>query len=116
VWLMTWLGFFSVVCKSDDVGRGTLTVRARVRSDLEALKNHFLPGLGEIVENAGTDYRYRSKALRTDLAKALAKMVEDLDYSNFKDEVGRKQGKDRIMGTYERFSMILSSDPATNVL
>jgi len=94
VWLMTPLGFFSIVRKPDDVERGTLTIRARVKSDLEALRKH-LPSLGEIVENAGTDYRYRSKAPRGDIARALGKMVQNLDYDNFKDEVGKKQGKDR---------------------
>jgi hypothetical protein len=47
------------------------------------------------VENAGTDYRYRSKAPRGDVATAVAKIVQDLDYDNFKDEVGKKQGQGR---------------------
>ena len=92
---MTPLGFFSIVRKPDDVGRGTLTVRARVKSDLEAL-GKYLPSLSEILENAGTDYRYRSKAPDSDVASALAKMVQNLDYDNFKDEVGKKQDKDRV--------------------
>src|SRR5262249_11648333 len=50
MWLMTPLGFFSIVCKPDDKGRGTLTIRARVKSDLEALRREFLPALGPIVE------------------------------------------------------------------
>lgn len=39
MWLMTPHGFFSIVCKSDDRQKETLTVRSRVKSDLEALKN-----------------------------------------------------------------------------
>jgi hypothetical protein len=95
MWLITPLGFFSIVCKPDDVGAGTLTVRARVRSDLEELKKQCLPSLSEIVDGGGTDYRYRSKALRSDIGNALARMVQSLDYDNFKDEVARKQGKKR---------------------
>jgi ADP-ribose pyrophosphatase YjhB (NUDIX family) len=95
VWLLTPLGFFSIVRKPDDVGWGTLTVRARVKSDLEALREHCLPDLGEIEENAGTDYRYRAKAKRSQVAEALAKLVQDLDYENFKNEVAKKQGKHR---------------------
>src|SRR6476620_1335232 len=53
------------------------TIRARVKSDLEALRKHCLPDLGEIEGNAGTDYRYRAKAPR----------------ENFKNEVAKKQGK-----------------------
>jgi hypothetical protein len=95
MWVITPLGFFSIVCKPDDVGAGTLTVRARVRSDLEELKKQCLPSLSEIVDGGGTDYRYRSKALRSDIGNALAGMVQSLDYDNFKDEVARKQGKKR---------------------
>jgi hypothetical protein len=54
VWLITGLGFFSIARKPDDVGAGTLTIRARVKSDLESLRQHCLPGLGKIEENAGT--------------------------------------------------------------
>jgi hypothetical protein len=48
VWLITPLGFFSVVREPDDIGAGSLTIRARVKSDLEALRKHYLPDLGEI--------------------------------------------------------------------
>ena len=95
MWLLTPLGFFSIMCKPDDVGRGTLTIRARVKSDLEALRECLVPDLGEIEESAGTDYRYRANAKRNQVAEALAKLVQDLDYENFKNEVAKKQGKHR---------------------
>ena len=95
MWLITPLGFFSIVRKPDDVGAGTLTIRARVKSDLEALREHCLPGLGKIKENAGTDYRYRAKAPRGQVAEALAQIVQDIDYENFKSEVAKRQGKHR---------------------
>jgi hypothetical protein len=94
MWLITPSGFFSIVRKPDDTS-GTLTIRARVKSDLEGLRQGFLPGLGPIEENTGTDYRYRAKALRTELADALAQMVQGIDYVNFKDEVAAKQGYSR---------------------
>jgi hypothetical protein len=93
MWLITPVGFFSIVRKPDD--QDTLTVRARVKSDLEALRAHSLPGLGAIAEDAGTDYRFRAKAPRDEIAKALAHMVEDIDYGNFKNEVAKKQGHAR---------------------
>jgi len=95
MWLITPLGFFSIVCKPDDEEKGTLTVRSRVKSDLEALRKNFLPSLEAIAEGAGTDYRYRAKALREDIGKALAQMVQQLDYENFKNEVAHRQGKYR---------------------
>jgi hypothetical protein len=95
MWLMTPLGFFSIVCKPDDVDAGTLTIRARVKSDLEALRRDFLPRMGTIVEGGGTDYRYRAKALRGEIADAVAGLVRGIDYSNFKNEVAARQGKQR---------------------
>jgi hypothetical protein len=73
VWLLTPLEFFSIVRKPNDVGGGTLTIRARVKFDIEALQEHYLAGLEAIEEDAGTDYRYRAKAERGKVAEALAK-------------------------------------------
>lgn len=94
MWLLTPTGFFSIVCKPGDKERGVLTIRSRVRSDLDALKK-YLPTLGDIEEGAGTDYRFRAKANCNAIAKALTKMVQQLEYENFKNEVSRKQRKDR---------------------
>ena len=95
MWLMTPLGFFSIVQKPEDIPRGTLTVRARIASDLDNLRNGPLPTLGPTITNAGTDYACRAIAPREDVAKALAAVVMDLDYVNFKTEVGKRQGKER---------------------
>jgi hypothetical protein len=46
-------GFYSVVAKSGDPHDGLLTIRSRVRSDLEALKE-FVPSLGPIAESDET--------------------------------------------------------------
>jgi hypothetical protein len=95
MWLITPTGFFSVVQKADDVEAGTLTLRARVRSDLEALQARWLPDLGPITESRHTDYRFRAKAPREAVAAAMADMLRHLDYANFKNEVARVQGRDR---------------------
>jgi hypothetical protein len=92
MWLVTNFGFFSVVQKKGD---DILTVRARVRSDLEALKEKYIPAIGQILEGKGTDYKYRAKVSREDLAEAMRKIVKDIDYSNFKDSVAKKQGYKR---------------------
>ncbi|MGF6808439.1 hypothetical protein OKW30_003565 [Paraburkholderia sp. Clong3] len=95
MWLMTPIGFFSIVQKAGDIGADTLTVRARARGDLEALRDKYVHELGEIVEGAGTDYPFRAVAPRTSLSAALAAIVADLDYGNFKSEVARRQGAAR---------------------
>src|SRR5208282_2003323 len=92
MWLVTKYGFFSVVQKT---GEKNLTVRARVREDLDALRERYLPSLSPTVERAGSDYRYRAKASHVDFAEAMKKMVLDVSYCNFKDCVAVTQGKKR---------------------
>lgn len=92
MWLFTTFGFFSVVQKP---GETNLTIRSRVRSDLDRLRQKYLPSLGPVVEHGGTDYQYRAKASHTDLAEAMAKMVKDIDYGNFKNAVTQRQGRKR---------------------
>jgi hypothetical protein len=95
MWLMTRSGFFSIEQKPGDAEAGTLTVRARVRADLEALRAAYLPEMGEIAENTGTDYRYRARVRREALAAALQQIVLDIDYGNFKNAVCETQGSRR---------------------
>lgn len=95
MWIITPMGFFSIVQKPSDVPTGTLTVRARVRSDLEALQAAVLPGLGTITENKTTDYRFRATAPRSLVEAAMAKLTAQLDYSNFKTQVAKVQGSKR---------------------
>lgn len=95
MWLLTPLGFFSIVRKPDDLKADTLTVRARVRTDLERLKAEVLPELGEIRESSHTDYRFRAQAPREAVSVAMVRLVQRLDYGNFKNEVARQQGHAR---------------------
>jgi len=92
MWLITTTGFFSVVQKSGDTD---LTIRSRVRADLEQLKERYLPGMGEIRDREGTDYRFRASVSHEELAAVVSKMVADINYANFKDEVKRVQGAQR---------------------
>ncbi len=87
MWLLTPIGFFSIVQKSDDATANTLTIRARAKGDLDALRLHYLPSLGPVIANAGTDYRYRAQAPRTDIAQVMSKLITDIRYDNFKNEV-----------------------------
>lgn len=95
MWLITPVGFFSVVRKPADVDRKTLTVRARVRADLDKLRAQYLPELGPTQQSSINDYRFRATAPQVAVAAAMARLVENLDYANFKDEVKRRQGAAR---------------------
>lgn len=111
MWIMTPRGFYSAVQKDPDFD--TLTIRARARGDLESLCE--LPTMRsyaeDISEGAGTDYPYRIEVRRDDWNAALAAMGDEIDYSNFKDEVKEMQGKERA-ATYGRvWSALLDLEP-----
>lgn len=114
MWLITPIGFFSIVQKPGDKPAGTLTVRARLRSDLAALKQHYLPGLGTINESSDTDYRFRATASREEVSSAMAHLVDGLEYSNFKSEVSKRQGHARSKLYHDVWSVLykLQTDPA----
>jgi hypothetical protein len=98
MWLITPIGFYSIVCKPDDADAETLTIRARVKSDLEALRQEYLPSLETISEDVGTDYRFRAKANRDAVGKALAQMTQQLDYgtSRMKLRTSREDAERRF--------------------
>lgn len=114
MWLITQIGFFSIVRKPSDAKAGTLTIRARVRGDLDALRQHCLPGLGAIEETQDTDYRFRATAPRAQVSAAMARLVDDLDYGNFKSEVGKRQGAARLALYHDVWKVLhrLQTDPA----
>ncbi len=96
MWLFTQYGFYSVVVQSagksaahddDNDDDENYLVRSRVRNDLEILKA--LAHLdNEILENAGTDYRYRMILNAEDWSRALGSLGASIDYSNFKNRIG----------------------------
>ena len=95
MWLITTTGFYSVVQKPWDRKLGTLTVRARARADLEALRADSLPERGEGLEDVNADYRFRAQAPKAAVARAAQAQVSAIDYDNFKSAVGKRQGRER---------------------
>ncbi len=95
MWLITSFGFFSVVEKMGDREQGVLTVRSRVRGDLEVLRRRWLPTMGPVKESKLSDYKFRARAPKAAVASAFALAIEDISYQNFKSEVGRSQGHAR---------------------
>lgn len=104
-----WL--FSIVCKPADAEHDTLTVRSRTREDLEMLRARYLPDLSDILENAGTDYRFRAHAPRQSVGDAMRQALLDLDYANFKGEVVKVQGQDRAAVYHEVWDIVCALQP-----
>lgn len=97
--MMTPRGFYSAVQKRDDLP-DRVTVRARVKRDLDNLKD-LLPDAKPYQEDRWSDYPWRINVPVADWSRACALMALEIDYSNFKDEVKRKQGAKRasVYGT-----------------
>ena len=102
MWIFTRHGFFSAVCARQGNGKhgqpvdpDRIMVRGRMRSHLDALKKRFpdLIGQCEIHEFAGTDYAFRLFVQKSAWMQVLAGLAEETDYTNFKSEVARHQGK-----------------------
>ena len=91
MWIITKIGFFSIIQQPWNISTGTLTIRARVRSDLEGLKA-YLTDMSDIVESQDSDYRFRSVAERGAVEAAMAALIADIGYSNFKSEVAATVG------------------------
>jgi hypothetical protein len=109
MWIFTKHGFFGAVCARQGAGGhgqpldpGRIMLRARFRGHLEALKQRFPELLGqcEINEFSGTDYAFRTFVEKPVWSRVLSGLAEEIDYDNFRSEVGRHQ---RHVGVaYER--------------
>ena len=92
MWLFTTIGFFSIVQKR---GNSFLTVRARVASDLDRLREKYMSELSETIKGQGTDYPYRAAINHEDFARGIMKLSKEIHYSNFKNEIYKKMGYER---------------------
>jgi hypothetical protein len=109
MWLFTTRGFYSVVEKREDRADGMLTVRARSKADIDSLRE-LLPNYTP-VRNKGTDYPWRVRVTAADWTHAMARLALEIDYSNFKDEVTRRQGKKRHDIYMRVWAAMLSLEP-----
>jgi len=105
MWLFTTIGFFSIV-DNQDSGPDEVTVRARVREDLDAMREKFMPELTETLALPGRDYQYRAYISKADFAVGMARVASAVSYDNFKSEVGQKQGHGRA-SVYSRVWSVL---------
>jgi hypothetical protein len=101
MWLLTTFGFFSVVEKTEDRADGMITVRARVRGDIEALRAKYLPALGEIEATPDRDYAWRGRVTKGELAAALGRIAMDVDYAHTRTAVAQRMGYAREQIYYD---------------
>ena len=80
MWLFTNRAFLSVVRHSDKPN--ILIVRSRFPNHIETV----FPG-ANVTEDTGTDYRYRAELNPKEVSEAIAKMVSEIDYDNFKNSL-----------------------------
>ena len=93
MWLMTTRGFVSVVQHREDPK--VLHVRARVEGDLKEIRAKWMPGMTEPYSFPHSDYRWRADVSREEFSAGVVKMVEEIDYPNFKNKVAEVQGRER---------------------
>lgn len=97
MWLLMNDSTLSIVnknCAPDE-----LLVRARKKGDIEKV----FPA-AEIKDGTGTDYRFRARVSRSEIAAAVAKRIMEIDYGNFKDSV---QEHDRHMAYMKTWNALL---------
>jgi hypothetical protein len=90
VWIFLPNSFLSIVQKPDDTD--TLTVRGRTHGDIESVFADAVVQVGK-----GTDYKYRAKVPRAQVAQMLHDQVMGLHYGNFKSAVKNHKRHDAYM-------------------
>src|SRR5574337_230854 len=81
MWIFLSDSFLSIVDKGDDSGK-TLLVRARKKGDIERV----FPA-AKVQEGGGTDYAFRARIDREEVAMRMADAVRATTYANFKATV-----------------------------
>lgn len=95
MWIFTPDSFISVVDKGDPSGN-TLLVRARQKGDIERL----FPG-AEVQQGGGTDYAFRARIDREEVALRMADEVRGIRYVNFKDAVKEKPRQNALKRVWQ---------------
>ena len=98
MWLVLDNSFLSIVKDRDNEDR--LLVRARLKGDIEKIFPE-----AEVIEGAGSDYKYRAFIKRDNVSMHLLKKINKINYTNFKSKVASSD-KDRAH-TYSKIWSIM---------
>lgn len=94
MWIFLSDSMLSIVQKPGD--SDTLTVRARIKGDIERV----FPN-ASVSEGVGTDYLFRARISREEVAKAICDTVMDISYSNFKSTTTNRERHNAYMRVWE---------------
>jgi hypothetical protein len=83
MWLMTKVGFYSIVQKQP----GEYHVRSRERKDIENLMTQLPLDQVQIIESKSRDYAFRIIVKKEDVEAILKFLGETINYDNFKNKV-----------------------------
>jgi hypothetical protein len=95
MWIFLSNSFLSIVDKGDP-GGSTLLVRARKAGDIEAVFPH-----ADVIQGGGTDYEFRARIDREEVAKVVADQVRAVTYPNFKSTVAERDRHDAYMHVWD---------------
>lgn len=95
MWIFLPKSFISVVQKPGDLDTDMLTVRARIKGDIESVFPQ-----AQVEMNKGTDYKYRARVARETVAQVLHAQVMGLHWSNFKGAVKDDKRHDAYMDVW----------------
>lgn len=106
MWIITAIGCYSLTNHRDQPKN--MMVRGRVRSDMERLVPliPFWALHSDIIETYDSDYKYRIIADREAMGGVFGKLVANMDYIGFKDNVADKQGKTRAQIYYDVWDIL----------
>lgn len=95
MWIFLSDAYLSVVDKGDETGR-TLLVRARHKGDIERVFPQ-----AQVQVGGGTDYKYRARIDREEVALRMADAIRATNYRNFKSSVKERARHDAYMDVWE---------------
>jgi len=103
MWIASKYGFYSIIQKDDG-----FHVRGRLKGDLENLKEH--SGLDcEVLKWDTADYRYRMIVPADKIAGVFTTLLDSIDYSNFKSQIGRTEDQREKLGAYHEIWGIMEA-------
>jgi len=97
MWVFCSTAFLSAVTDRNNPNR--LLIRARCRNDLDDFRKKYCkrmgPTIGRNELGHGSDYPFRAWCGKKAFANAMRKVIMDMMYANFKNEVTKEQGWER---------------------
>ena len=107
MWIFFKDAFFSIT-RAPEHGN-LLLVRARFRGDIERC----IPEV-DVLENAGTDYRFRALVTQEQLLEALQSKIQEIDYEDFSGSVNENE---KLRGaTYKNVLQALKNSQSFSTL